>query len=111
MVATPRKIEIRDGKIALPEDMLEESGIGTSDGIVLVDLRESGEIVVRASPSRSGEFPVSPALAAVRAYIRDHPQSTDTLTTQEQIEAWDEDVANSIIDHFNESMRDSEDGE
>jgi predicted nucleic acid-binding protein len=38
MVTTPRKVEIRDGTITLPEDMLEESGIGTSDGTVIVDL-------------------------------------------------------------------------
>lgn len=53
MVTTPRKIEIRDGKITLPEDMLEESGIGTSDGFVLVSLRESGEIIVRSYHERN----------------------------------------------------------
>ncbi|HWK80007.1 MAG TPA: hypothetical protein VNP95_04535 [Thermomicrobiales bacterium] len=37
MVMTPRKVEIRDATITLTEDMLEESGIGTSDGTVIVD--------------------------------------------------------------------------
>ncbi|MGN6033479.1 MAG: hypothetical protein ACTHQE_17640 [Thermomicrobiales bacterium] len=47
MVMSPRKVEIRDGTITLPEDMLEESGIGTSDGMVNLLLDESGDIVVR----------------------------------------------------------------
>ncbi|MGN6483835.1 MAG: hypothetical protein ACTHMX_05475 [Thermomicrobiales bacterium] len=112
MVMSPRKVEIRDGTITLPEDMLEESGIGTSDGMVIVDLRETGEIIVRASDSASKPYPVSPALAALRQWVKDHPESIPPiLSAQEQIDAWDESFAQGIVDHFTESMRDVENAE
>lgn len=112
MVTTPRKVEIRDGTITLPEDMLEQSGIGTSDGTVIVNLRETGEIVVRASESAPKPYPVSPALAALREWLKNHPQSnTSSLSTQDQIDAWDESIAQGIADHFAESMRNVENAE
>lgn len=108
MVTTPRKIEIRDGKIALPEDMLEQSGIGTSDGIVLVDLRESGEIVVRANAStRTDDDPVGRTAGIFREYAKN--LSIGHMSTQEQIDAWKTAFEQGVADEVWQSMMDGED--
>ncbi|MGC4108166.1 MAG: hypothetical protein QM753_17720 [Thermomicrobiales bacterium] len=111
MVATPRRIEIHDGQITLPEDMLEESGIGTSNGMVIVDLKESGEIVLRANEQARTPYPVSPALATLRQWVKDHPQGTAfTLSTQEQIDSWKDQFEQGVANEVWQSMMDYEDG-
>lgn len=106
MVSIPRKVEIRDGKIELPDDMLEQSGIGTSDGTVIVDLRASGEIVLRANAAAPQDPPLSPALAAIRAYARKRPPNVQAM----QDDAWDEAIAHGIADHYRRSMKDADGG-
>ncbi|MGC4190009.1 MAG: hypothetical protein QM589_02080 [Thermomicrobiales bacterium] len=104
MVATPRKVEIRDGKIELPEDLLEQSGIGTGDGVVIVDLRANGEIVVRASaPTRIDDDPVGRTAGIFREYAKAFP--TGHVSTQEQIDAWKSAFEQGVADEVGQSSR------
>lgn len=109
MVDTPRRIEIHDGQITLPEDMLEESGIGTSNGVVIVDLRETGEIVLRANrTTRIGDDPVGRTAGVFREYARNAP--VNHLSTQELVDAWRDAFEQGVADEVWHSMKDYEDG-
>ncbi|MGC4190008.1 MAG: hypothetical protein QM589_02075 [Thermomicrobiales bacterium] len=61
MVTSPRPVVIHDGQIRLPDDMLEKSGIGKSDGVVMLDQQDTGEIVVRASSPQENPLNLPPS--------------------------------------------------
>lgn len=100
-----RVLKIESGTITLPEVLLEQSGIGTTDGTVTVVLQVNGEIVVRAAPERQG-VPVSPALAAIRAHARNLPLEVQAMQDDE----WDTSIAQGIADHYRDSEKDADGG-
>ena len=106
MVTPSHMVEIRDGTITLPEDMFEQGSIGTADGMVVVALRASGEIVVRANAPTPQLVPVSPALAAIREYAKNLPPSDLEM----QDDDWDEAIAQGIANHCRRSMKDTDGG-